>query len=153
MKKYHYKECGLDTVWLLNGFKEEVDEYGTSIHINNIDGLHKIIAQALVDSPEPLQGKAVRFLRTELDLSQNALGELLGVSDQTIANWEKNKLRKSKQTYDYLLRHIYKQNSNQNSSYVEEVSRLKSLDKPDIADGLQFCEEQHEWKNSAGRGC
>ncbi|GHG72098.1 hypothetical protein GCM10010919_24080 [Alishewanella longhuensis] len=51
---YHYTESGLSNVYLKNGFTvEEIDgEEYTSI--DDMNGLHRTIAQAVVDSRKPL---------------------------------------------------------------------------------------------------
>jgi len=89
---YHYTESGLDNVWLENGFKiENHRNYGELISIVNPRGLHEAIGRWLVVQPRTLTGAEFRFLRTELDLSQRSLGEILGTTEQAIAKWEKNR--------------------------------------------------------------
>ena len=86
---YHYTACGLDNIYLKNGYVETNSPSGTGISIHDIDGLHKAIAKGLVKMEALLQPKEFRFLRLELDLSQKGLGNLLGKSDQCVAKWEK----------------------------------------------------------------
>lgn len=69
-KKYHYTECGLDYVYLLNGYTERITPYGKAVSITAVEQLHKIIGEAIISSPEPLSGAEIRFLRHELDWSQ-----------------------------------------------------------------------------------
>lgn len=85
---YHYTECGLDYVHLLNGFTVEDTPYGQGVAIDNADQLHAAIAHAVVTAPQALRGQELRFLRAMLDLSQEALGEMLGKSRASIARWE-----------------------------------------------------------------
>jgi DNA-binding transcriptional regulator YiaG len=88
-KPYHYRESGLDDVYLENGFKiEEVDgeEYVT---IENMDGLHLAIGLYLATEPKALGPRHIRFLRGAMDLTQAALARKLGVDSQSIARWEK----------------------------------------------------------------
>ena len=87
---YHYTGCGLDNVWLCNGYTLHEDAYGQSVSIDNLDSLHRAIGSFLADKAAPLTGAEARFLRIEMDLSQKRLGELLGRDAQTIALWEKN---------------------------------------------------------------
>ena len=47
---YHYTECGLDYVWLRNGFKRHETPYGSGVAITEADQLHKVIARAVVTS-------------------------------------------------------------------------------------------------------
>lgn len=103
---YHYTESGLDYVYLNNGFVIHKTAYGEGVSIHDIDGLHKVIACDIVNNRVKLSGKEVRFLRRELELSQRALGDLLDVTDQTVANWEKENVEIPKSS-DVLLRAFY----------------------------------------------
>ena len=86
---YHYTRCGLDNVWLLNGYHEEdLGAYGKSVVIEHAEELDRTIARCLVDQDRPLTGQAFRFLRVMLDLSQTAIGRKLGKDYQTVARWE-----------------------------------------------------------------
>jgi len=90
---YHYTECGLYNVFLINGFERRETPYGPGISIADVDGLHHQIGLALIERTGTLSGTEVRFLRHELDLSQHALGTLLGVDAQSVARWEKGETR------------------------------------------------------------
>ena len=85
---YHYTECGLDYVYLANGFKVHETPYGEGISIESADELHQAIAQAIILAPHALRGQEIRFLRSLLEISQAALGDLCGVSRATVARWE-----------------------------------------------------------------
>ncbi|MDN5872304.1 MAG: transcriptional regulator [Nitrococcus sp.] len=87
---YHYEECGLPNVWLVNGYTEHETPYGKAVNIENTNGLHQCIAQEIIKSRPRLTGYEFRFLRHELDMSQKQLASVFfGKSDQTVANWEK----------------------------------------------------------------
>lgn len=86
---YHYKSCGLPNVWLKNGYTEHETAYGKGVAIEDLEGLHKAICRSIIEAPTKLTGAELRFLRKEMNLSQKRLGSLLGVEDQTVANWEK----------------------------------------------------------------
>lgn len=87
-KTYHYIECGLDNVWLENGF--ELSENG-ELFIAEIHQLHKVIGESLVQQKNLLNGKEIKYIRRHLDLSQSGLGGILGVDYQSVLNWEKDK--------------------------------------------------------------
>lgn len=87
-ERYHYTECGLDYVCLLNGFQIHETPYGRGVAIQHADSLHKAIALVVISSPHALRGQEVRFLRSLLDVSQAGLGDILGTSRATIARWE-----------------------------------------------------------------
>src|SRR5690349_8978096 len=88
-KPYHYTECGLSNIYLLNGFT--LDEYDGEqyVSVENLDGLWKAIGLDIVTGRKLISGKEVRFLRGQMDLTQSELGALLRVDDQTVARWEK----------------------------------------------------------------
>ena len=85
---HHYTDCGLDYIYLFNGYKVKKTPYGRGIAIENVDGLHEAIAVDIIKSPHAVRGQEVRFLRSMLDVSQAGLGDILGKSRATIARWE-----------------------------------------------------------------
>lgn len=86
---YHYVESGLPNVWLSNGFVVKETAYGEAVAITDVKGLHDVIGKALAEKPAALTGSEFRFLRKELGLSQESLGEIVGVTGQAVAIWEK----------------------------------------------------------------
>ena len=144
---YHYAGCGLSKVWLRNGYTVKETPYGKGVAIDNLDGLHKVIARAIVDKKAPLTGEEVRFLRVELDISQRRLGGWLGKTDQTVALWERG-IQAVPQGVDYLIRHIYRQHFNARSVYVEEVERLRELDRQEYENGYLFQETGTGWQQN-----
>jgi DNA-binding transcriptional regulator YiaG len=88
---HHYVASGLDNVFLLNGVSESMTDYGPMIHIENVNGLHRAIGLHIVEKSEPMTGREFRFLRKQMDMTQSELAEQLGVSEQTVANYEKGK--------------------------------------------------------------
>jgi len=86
---YHYTGSGLANVWLVNGYTEHDTPYGPSISIVDLEGLHRVIGVEITQQPPGrMAGEAVRFLRKEMDLSQQALAELIGVKEITVRKWE-----------------------------------------------------------------
>ncbi len=128
MQHYHYKDCGLPNIYLKNGFLiEQHEEYGETVSIGNLDGLHKAIGLDIVNNSVPsMSGVEFRFLRIELDLSQKALGDLLGTSEQTIANYEKNE---PQPMGDKFIRILYKESVCENTEIMESLRRLNELDR------------------------
>ncbi|MBV8406628.1 MAG: helix-turn-helix domain-containing protein [Alphaproteobacteria bacterium] len=88
-KLYHFTECGLDNVWLADGFTLHRTAYGRGVSFDDIEGVHRAIARHLVEVPGGLDGSQLRFLRKELDLSQAGLASLLGYDEQTVSRWER----------------------------------------------------------------
>lgn len=89
----HYTACGLDDVWLVNGY--EIEEYDgeSGVSVRNMDKLHDAISASLVKRKKMLTGKEVRFLRLQLDLTQSELARLLGCNGQQVARYEKGENR------------------------------------------------------------
>jgi len=87
-KPYHYTECGLDDVYLANGFhvKEFDGEQGVSIEC--LDALHECIGVHLIQHRKRLSAKDFRFLRKEMRMTQSEIADLLDVSDLTVIRWE-----------------------------------------------------------------
>jgi DNA-binding transcriptional regulator YiaG len=90
-KPYHYKECGLDNIYLTSGFSFSEVDGEQYVSIENIDGLRKVIGLKLVTEKKTLSPKEIRFLRGEMRMTQSDLAKLLRVDDQTVARWEKRK--------------------------------------------------------------
>jgi DNA-binding transcriptional regulator YiaG len=88
-KYFHYTACGLDNVWLANGFKFKSTRHGNAVAVNDVEGLHQLIAITLIDKPGRLTGKEFRFLRTQLGLSQEALATMLGFTENSVSLWER----------------------------------------------------------------
>src|SRR3974390_1200353 len=88
-KPYHYKACGLDDVYLLNGYKRVETDYGSGVQIENVESLHKTICMYIVSAAKPLKPKEFKFLRKQLNYTQQYLAELMRVDVQTIARYEK----------------------------------------------------------------
>jgi DNA-binding transcriptional regulator YiaG len=80
---------GLENIFLVNGFTRHFEDGEESVSIDDIDGLRSAIALYIVTSRKVLTPGEVRFLRDQLEFTQRELGELLGVTDQSIARWEK----------------------------------------------------------------
>ena len=86
---YHYKACGLNNIFLKNGYTKTSSPSGEGVSIHDLDGLHKVIAKGIAEKELPITPNEFKFLRIELDLSQKAIGKLMGKTDQIIAKWEK----------------------------------------------------------------
>jgi len=77
---YHYTECGLRNVWLENGYNSRKTGYGEAVSVEDVDGLHALLALRLADKKGSLTAAELRFLRTHLCLSQASLATVFPVS-------------------------------------------------------------------------
>ena len=148
MDMFHYQTCGLENVFLANGYK--VTEYGgeRAVAIHNLRGLHKVIADSLINKLEPLTGREFRFLRLEMDLSQSMLGELFSISDQAIAKWEKGQNGISGPA-GMLIRVLAKEKiMNQGGHVAGLIEKLAELDRQAV-ERLTFQETEEGWQMTA----
>lgn len=88
---FQYSACGLENVFLKNGYTFKETAHGKVVTIDDMDGLHLAIALDLLAQQSVLLGKQFRFLRNEQGLTQAEMGALLGVDAQTVAAWEKKR--------------------------------------------------------------
>lgn len=122
-KMYHYKECGLDNVWLVNGYHVRRTAYGDALSIEDVDGLYDSIARNLVEKAGTLDGKEIRFLRKHLGQSQRALGDVLGSDEQTVSRWEREETT-IPAAADRLLRAYYRELKQGDAGLKELLDRL-----------------------------
>ena len=126
--RYRYTECGLDNVYLLNGFERVPTPRGEVVRIVNEDGLLTAIGRCLVTEKKWLSGKEVRFLSKELGLTQNDISSILGMDIQAFARWEKGRRSKGSMAADRLLRILYMERVKGNPRIRESLQRLAELD-------------------------
>ena len=145
---YHYKESGLRNVWLQNGYHVKQTAYGKAVSIEDVEGLHRVLAMQIVRDKPKLNGPEFRFLRKELDMSQAKLAALFGYDAQTIALWEKSKLRIPKLA-DRAIRAIYREVQEGNASFKDLIERLNDQDRKDYERKLVFTETPKGWMAKA----
>ena len=89
MGPYHYTECGLDNVFIEGMAKVNDHASDATIEIPAIGLLHSAIAEGIVMLPSKMSGKELRFLRTEMGLTQEKLADVLKVTLLTVSRWER----------------------------------------------------------------
>jgi DNA-binding transcriptional regulator YiaG len=89
MAAYHYTQCGLDNVWLENGYSSKTTRYGKAVSVQDVEGLHKLLACKLVEKTSALTGKEFRFVRVQLRLTQEGLAKLMDVTEGAVSLWER----------------------------------------------------------------
>ena len=90
---YHYRGCGLDGIYLLNGYHPEEHDGELHVSVTDMEGLHRAIGRHLVMHRKVLAPKEIRFLRKTMDLTQTELAQRLGNNSQTVARWEKGEFQ------------------------------------------------------------
>lgn len=124
----HYTACGLDNVWLANGFSVKETKYGRGVAIRDAEGLHKLLATHLVDKQGLLSGKEFRFLRVYLGLTQQALGKLMGnASENAVSLWERKDAVPA--LNDHWLRMHVIAKLKGNTRVIDAIERLQTVDR------------------------
>jgi DNA-binding transcriptional regulator YiaG len=147
----HYTACGLDNVYLLNGFKRETINGEEYITIEDLEGLWKAIGLHLVTTRKALAPKEIRFLRQQMDLTQAELGARLRVSDQTVARWEKNECEMPGPA-DLMLRVLFLGSPvaqpHGNQMLREIIKLLDDLEERDESKKADVFEHDKQWQDS-----
>jgi DNA-binding transcriptional regulator YiaG len=124
----HYTACGLDNVWLANGYTVKETKYGKGVSIDDVDGLHRLLATNLVEKAGLLTGKEFRFLRVHLGLTQQGVGKLLGdVSENAVSLWERKDTVPA--IYDHWLRMLVIAKLKGNTKVADAVQRIQTVER------------------------
>ncbi len=104
-KRYHYKESGLDNVYLKGSAIFHKCVCGQLfVEIAQIERLHDAIAYHLLNKKTIWSGREFRFLRKWVGLTAEELGRALGhISRGTISRWENDKIRITPATHHQML--------------------------------------------------
>ena len=147
---YRYTESGLDNIYLINGFDSVETPRGPSVIIRNREGLHQAIGKILTSETKLLSGREFRFLRHEINLTQQDLAAVLGVDVQSIGRWERSKSNIIPGPAQRLLRLIYCEKINGNRDILEPLERLAELDELIHGDSeITFEETGETWQQAA----
>ncbi len=136
---YHYTDSGLANVWLVNGFRTITSAYGRATSIEDVQGLHRSIGRKLALEKPRLTGREFRFLRKELGLSQAALAELFGNSEQAVAKWEKG--ARPPTWADRVLRQVYLEQVGGRQRLRDLLQHLARTDERKYASKLVFADK------------
>jgi putative transcriptional regulator len=125
---YHYKESGLDNIYLRDGYTIHKTAYGKGVSIADTEGLHRGIGRWLISLPKSLNGAELRFLRIEMDMTQRNLAAILGTKEQTLSLWERHRNKAMPGSADRLLRALYGDYIKEDGSVRSMLERLAELD-------------------------
>lgn len=126
-RPFHYVECGLDDVFLVNGYEPRRTPYGEGISIKHQDALHDAIGLHLASERKVLSGKEIRYLRAHMQMTQADLGKKLGYSAQQVARWEKGQ-SEMPGAADRLLRVIYLERMRRSPKIEALLTKLEEMD-------------------------
>ena len=144
-KKYRYTECGLDYIYLIGGWNITQSPRGKMLHIQDVEGLHKAIGEMLVTERKNLDGPEFRFLRHELNMTQQNLAMLLGVDVQTVGRYERSETDIPGPA-QRIVRLLYCEKMNNNRKICEPLERLAELDEMNDVDEVDFQETSEGWQ-------
>ncbi len=121
---YRYKACGLDNVIIVDMPVVEDDSGEMVIGIPNIKGLHMVLAHCIIVQPSALRGADIRFLRTEIGMTQAQLAEILHKDTQSVGRWERGECPVD-QTAEILIRKLVTEKLQLETRLtVEELSKF-----------------------------
>jgi DNA-binding transcriptional regulator YiaG len=100
------------------------------------------ICRALCKKPGKLSGAEFRYIRAALLLSQKALGQLFGYTEQAVAKWEKH--GKVPKVVDAALRMIFIERHDGNKKVTAAVDMLNAIDRISNAK-IIITEEKSRW--------
>ncbi len=153
---YHYTDCGLSNVYLQSGYHVETFEGEEYISFEDIDGLHQAIGHHLTAKKKLLTGEEFRFFRNEFNQSRRALGEMLGVDQQTIGRWEKGESPVPRWA-DATIRQLYLESIDESSSLslvfeqLAEIEAEKEMNKVETEQEMNdiiLSLDDHHWVSS-----
>jgi putative transcriptional regulator len=142
---YHYTECGLQNVWLTNGYDVCEVDGEKAVSISDVDELHELIGRSIA-AKSNLNATEIRFLRKEIGLSQKRLADLLGSTEQTVSLWERR--GRMPKGYDRLVRLLYLEKIDGNVKVQEIINRLIELDFRQ-SEKLVFSDTRTGWRLAA----
>lgn len=127
---YEYRECGLQGIFLHNGY--DIIEHDGERYVSVVDteGLHRAIGEMLVVNSKELAPSEIRFLRKTMDLTQSELGRWMGKDSQTVARWEKGQTT-IPTVADRLLRAIFllrTMEPNERESFLDILRDIEDMD-------------------------
>ena len=116
MAEYRYTECGLENVIIKDASFLKDDRGEEVVCIPNINGLHMAITRSILLRQSGMTGAELRFIRTEMGLTQAELADLVHREPLAISRWERGE------------RPI--------DSNAEALMRLLAMEKLELKDGM-----------------
>jgi DNA-binding transcriptional regulator YiaG len=92
MTAYHYRECGLDNVLIYGIVPCQDDDGDDVLTIPNVRELHRSIATGIVTHPAGMSSNELRFLRTEMGMTQAEVARVVHHDAQSVGRWERSEV-------------------------------------------------------------
>lgn len=143
---YHYTDCGLNNVWLENGYNTVKTPYGKAVSIEDADSLHALIATDLTKKEGRLTGKEFRYLRTLLCVSQKSFAEMQGLSEQAVSLWERT--GKVPKSADTTIRMLALETLKGDGKISEIIKRINTVERI-VNQRIIATEHHHKWSTKA----
>lgn len=86
---YRYDECGIDNVILMKLECCQDDEGELVITVPNVNILHRSLMRAIAEKGTGLTPQELRFVRTEMGMTQAELAQVVDRDGQSIGRWER----------------------------------------------------------------
>jgi len=143
---FHYQHCGLNNIFLNNGYK--IHDYGNSrgLSIEDVDGLFDTIGQYIATKDGRLAANECKYLRLMMDQSPEEVAGLLGINKALY-------LAKEAMNYPFTLDEENKlRDAYQESLFLRKITpfNIKKRIKTDDFDEILLTLE-HEKSNNAWR--
>ena len=107
-RPYHYVESGLDNIYLYGIVEYECPNCKNEmVRIPRPFQLHIILAIAISQKDDCLNGSEIRFLRKEIGVNAKTFAKAIGVTPQSLSRWENEKERQS-ESHDRLIRYAFR---------------------------------------------
>jgi len=119
---YRYDECGLDNVILKNLPVTTSDDGSPVVTIRHVTQLHRLLVRMVAEKSSGLEPRELRFLRTELEMTQAELGSLVGRDVQTIGRWERGETPIDKASEIVIRTHALQQSGDSSSTRVGDLA-------------------------------
>jgi putative transcriptional regulator len=150
---YHYTACGLDYVYLVNGYTVHETSQGSGVSIKDARELHERVALDVVGWPHPLRGQEVRFLRGMLRLSQERLAHVLRQQRGSVARWEATPRKKIPGAADTAFRMFYALKAGGHETAMKLIELLQEADQleeyPDSTRAMRLRKGNHWTRTEA----
>ena len=125
--KYRYAGSCLPNVFLRSGFEVVDSPYGRGMSVMDIKGLHDLLGDMLLTKDGRLTRLEFKFLRLELEFSQETLAQLIGCTEQSVMRWETGK-SKIDPAAERVLRGLYGEHRNPKSKFSAVIARMRAMD-------------------------